>query len=191
MLDSLLELFIGAIWFILPAYFANGSPVIVGGGRPIDGGRNWRDGKRLFGDGKTYRGFIGGVIIGTAIGFIQFFFESQNGLNYSPIFRGFLLAFGALSGDLIGSFIKRRINIPRGSPALGMDQLGFMIVGVILVIIAFPLTLANYNFNLEIPFLGSLHLQYTFENFIAYIIILFPLTFLAHITSNLIVRRTI
>jgi len=39
------------IIFILPAYFANSSPVILGGGAPIDLGRKAWDKKRIFGDG--------------------------------------------------------------------------------------------------------------------------------------------
>lgn len=190
-MDPLLNIIVGAFWFILPAYFANGSPVIIGGGKPIDGGRMWRDGNRLFGDGKTYRGFIGGVLIGSIIGVIQFFFENPLEGNTSPIFRAFFLSLGALLGDLIGSFIKRRMNIDRGKPALGMDQLGFVFIGILLVVLAFPLTLENFKFILTIPFIDPLLIQYTPENFFAYVIILFPFSFLAHIGSNLLVRQTI
>ena len=58
---ALLEL---SIWLGLPAWIANATPVIFGGGRPIDGGRFMRDGHRILGDGKTIRGFIVGVFFG-------------------------------------------------------------------------------------------------------------------------------
>jgi CDP-2,3-bis-(O-geranylgeranyl)-sn-glycerol synthase len=117
-----------AFWYILPAYFANASPVLVGGGRPIDGGRVWRDGRRLLGDGKTWRGFIGGVLIGTLVGAIQYFITPDfYGSIETAVKLAFLLSFGALIGDLVGSFIKRRANLPRGYPAIGLDQLGFLI----------------------------------------------------------------
>ncbi|MDK2913245.1 MAG: CDP-2,3-bis-(O-geranylgeranyl)-sn-glycerol synthase [Thermococcaceae archaeon] len=117
-----------AFWYILPAYFANASPVIVGGGRPIDGGRTWKDGRRLLGDGKTWRGFLGGVLIGTSVGLIQYFITPQfYGSLENALKLAFLLSFGALIGDLVGSFIKRRANLPRGYPAIGLDQLGFLI----------------------------------------------------------------
>ncbi|WP_297510078.1 CDP-2,3-bis-(O-geranylgeranyl)-sn-glycerol synthase [Thermococcus sp.] len=117
-----------AFWYILPAYFANASPVLVGGGRPIDGGRVWRDGRRLLGDGKTWRGFIGGVTIGTLVGLIQYFITPGfYGDLPTALKLAFLLSFGALVGDLIGSFFKRRANLPRGAPAIGLDQLGFLI----------------------------------------------------------------
>jgi len=38
-----------AIWFFLPAYFANATPVVLGGGTPIDLGRNFLDGRRILG----------------------------------------------------------------------------------------------------------------------------------------------
>ncbi|BAD86308.1 hypothetical membrane protein, conserved, DUF46 family [Thermococcus kodakarensis KOD1] len=117
-----------AFWYILPAYFANASPVLVGGGRPIDGGRVWRDGRRLLGDGKTWRGFIGGVLIGTLVGIVQYFITPDfYGSLETAVKLAFLLSFGALIGDLVGSFIKRRANLPRGYPAIGLDQLGFLI----------------------------------------------------------------
>ncbi|ASJ02106.1 hypothetical protein A3L09_01895 [Thermococcus profundus] len=117
-----------AFWYILPAYFANASPVLVGGGRPIDGGRKWRDGKRILGDGKTWRGFIGGVLIGTVVGILQYVLTpSFYGSLGEAVLLAFLLSFGALVGDLVGSFIKRRFDLPRGYPAVGLDQLGFLI----------------------------------------------------------------
>ena len=49
------------------------------------------------------------------------------------ILIGFLLGFGALLGDAIGSFLKRRLGIGRGKPAPILDQLDFLIVALILV----------------------------------------------------------
>ena len=43
-----------AFWFMLPAYVANPTAVVFGGGRPIDAGRVLRDGRRFLGDGKTW-----------------------------------------------------------------------------------------------------------------------------------------
>ncbi|ASI99421.1 CDP-2,3-bis-(O-geranylgeranyl)-sn-glycerol synthase [Thermococcus celer] len=117
-----------ALWYVLPAYFANASPVLVGGGRPIDGGRTWRDGRRLLGDGKTWRGLAGGVTIGTLVGVLQYYITpGYYGSLKTAVLLAFLLSFGALIGDLTGSFIKRRVNLPRGAPAVGLDQLGFLI----------------------------------------------------------------
>ena len=55
--------------FFLPAYVANMSPVFVAKlvpkwSAPIDGGRVGKDGKRLLGPGKTWRGLVGGAFAG-------------------------------------------------------------------------------------------------------------------------------
>jgi len=42
-----------SVLFIVPAYFSNAGMVIVGGGKPIDRGKFWRDGRRILGDHKT------------------------------------------------------------------------------------------------------------------------------------------
>jgi len=51
-----------SLLLIVPAYFSNAGMVIVGGGKPIDGGRNFRDGRRIFGDHKTWKGLIFGPL---------------------------------------------------------------------------------------------------------------------------------
>jgi len=48
--------------FIVPAYFSNAGMVIVGGGKPLDRGKNWRDGRRMLGDHKTVSGFVKGPL---------------------------------------------------------------------------------------------------------------------------------
>ena len=60
------QLVIEALKFIFPAYCANAVPVIVGGGLQIDLGRNFFDGKPIFGKNKTFRGFLVGLAVGTA-----------------------------------------------------------------------------------------------------------------------------
>ena len=51
-----------SLLFVVPAYLSNASMVIMGGGKPIDGGRIWKDGRRLFGDHKTWKGLIKGPL---------------------------------------------------------------------------------------------------------------------------------
>ncbi len=63
------EIIIQALWLVLPAYIANASALLVGGGTPIDFGKNWKDGKRILGDGKTWRGLITGAVVGMIGGF--------------------------------------------------------------------------------------------------------------------------
>ena len=128
-MSEILRLLGGAIWFILPAYVANATPVVFGGGKTIDGGRKFTDGRPIFGAGKTWRGLIAGVAAGSAIGLIQGLIVAE---PLSHLTLGFSLALGALLGDLFGSFIKRRLDLPRGGAAPGLDQLDFVVVALLL-----------------------------------------------------------
>lgn len=117
-----------AIWFILPAYVANATPVLTGGGPPIDGGKKFSDGYRILGGGKTIRGFILGLLAGSIVGVVQFTFWSSPESWMIAV----LLAFGALLGDLCGSFVKRRVGFSRGRSFPVLDQLEF-VVGALLL----------------------------------------------------------
>lgn len=115
------------VYFFLPAYLANAAPVIFGGGAPLDRGRVFGDGKPLFGSHKTLQGTISGILVGTVTGLVQ-----------GELTRGFLLACGAIGGDLINSFVKRRINLTPGAPFPVFDQLSFIVLAVALVSLVPP-----------------------------------------------------
>ena len=123
---NILYLILLSIWFMLPAYIPNPSAALFGGGRPIDFGRRLSDGYRIFGDGKTYRGLIIGTLCGILIGLIQNILSPYIGLPQFPISALFCLSFGALLGDLIKSFFKRRLGLERGAPLPLIDQLDFV-----------------------------------------------------------------
>ena len=109
----------------MPAYVPNPVAAFVGGGRPIDGGRNYRDGRRIFGDGKTWRGFGAGVAAGIIFGILQIQVYEAAGFSRIPeltIPVVCILAFGALFGDLVKSFFKRRLGKDRGAPWLIADH---------------------------------------------------------------------
>ena len=126
-----------ALWYILPAYFANASPVIFKGKTPMDFGKKFKDGRRILGDGKTWRGFFGGLLAGTLVAVIQYYLTPNfYGSLAMALKLGFALSLGALLGDLIGSFVKRRVGMERGYPAVGLDQWGFIITALIL---AYPI----------------------------------------------------
>jgi CDP-2,3-bis-(O-geranylgeranyl)-sn-glycerol synthase len=54
-----------------------------------------------------------------------------------------LLSLGALTGDLIGSFIKRRVKVKSGDSSPFLDQLGFITMALIF---AFPLLMPGPEF---------------------------------------------
>ena len=125
-----MEIIIEALKFIFPAYCANAIPVITGGGYPIDLGKKFFDGKPIFGRNKTFRGFFSGLIVGTAVGYLESIFLSYPPENFGLLF-GLLLSLGALFGDLTGAFIKRRLGMAPGNLLPVIDQVDF-IIGAIL-----------------------------------------------------------
>ncbi|MBL7160690.1 MAG: CDP-2,3-bis-(O-geranylgeranyl)-sn-glycerol synthase [Candidatus Aenigmarchaeota archaeon] len=128
-------------WLLLPAYAANGlAPLIKfkSGLHPIDGGRQWR-GRPLLGRGKTWEGLFLGVFVAVIISLVQmttfpflpWALSEVHGviLNIVPMSAalGLLLGLGAMCGDLVASFLKRRIRLPRGAPAPILDQDDFVL----------------------------------------------------------------
>ena len=116
-----------AFWLMLPAYLPNPCAAVFGRGPPIDFGRNFTDGRRILGDGKTYIGFFAGSAAGIAIGLIQMWAAPH--YSFFPLFTLkaiFCLSIGSLLGDLGMSFVKRRIGLKRGAPFPIADQLDFV-----------------------------------------------------------------
>ncbi len=162
-----------ALWFILPAYAANGFPVVFGGGLPIDMGRKLSDGKPIFGSHKTYRGFLAGFIAGVLVSVVQtLVLETEFAADFAHllpfhfnVFIGSMIALGALMGDLVHSFVKRRIGKAEGAPLPLADQIDFVIGAIIFSVLASgsapPLLTSRLVFVITVP----LHLS---TNVIAY-----------------------
>ncbi len=117
---DILTVVIDSLWYILPSYIANMSPVVFGGGKPLDFNKKFIDGRRVLGDHKTIRGFISGVVCGTIVGVSQ-----------GRALQGFLLSLGAMVGDMVGSFIKRRLGIEEGGSVPILDQEGFLVFSIL------------------------------------------------------------
>ena len=139
MVDLWVE-FVKSLLIIFPAYAANGFPPLARGIRPIDFKRNWIDKNRIFGDGKTIEGFSFGLFAGFLIGALEAYlytdlnsYAMQFGVELPIInlFVGFMIALGALFGDLAGSFLKRRFKLKRGAEVPLLDQWNFIIGAVL------------------------------------------------------------
>lgn len=155
-----------SMFFIGPTYFANAMMVFTSNGKPIDRGKNFIDGKRLFGETKTIGGFLGGMISGFLLGLligVIFFFSHDaiqayaitqlDYLHYITLdflgqflhpegfmlfIRAFFCGLGAPIGDLTGSFLKRRFGKKSGKPFWFVDQLDFIIVTILICLPWFP-----------------------------------------------------
>ena len=143
--DVLMMVLIG-IWVFVPALLPNSAAVVFGGGTPVDFGKSM-GGKRILGDGKTWRGFFGGAFSGIAIGLVMM---GVAYLCHSGDYWGFgsdtvsavgvivCLSFCSLIGDMLGSFIKRRLGIERGQKAPILDQYDFVIGAFLITGIFYP-----------------------------------------------------
>ena len=117
-----------AIYIAIPAYVANSTPVVLGGGAPIDRGREFVDGRRLLGTNKTVKGFAYGLLFGSVAALA----EAILFRNYLLVLAGILASLGALLGDLFGAFLKRRLDILPGHPLPVVDQLDFILGALVL-----------------------------------------------------------
>jgi CDP-2,3-bis-(O-geranylgeranyl)-sn-glycerol synthase len=131
------ETVVVAIWAMLPAYVPNNVAVLGGGGPPIDGGRTWR-GRRLLGEGKTWRGTAVGVgsgaVLAVALTAIQPAVGAATGISVPrfPLVPAVALPAGAMAGDIVASFLKRRTGRERGRPLPVVDQLDFVVGAIAL-----------------------------------------------------------
>jgi CDP-2,3-bis-(O-geranylgeranyl)-sn-glycerol synthase len=140
---EVIQLIVEALKFIFPAYCANAIPVITGGGYPMDFGKKFFDGKPILGKNKTFRGFFSGLVVGTAVGYVESIFLSYPSKNSGFLF-GLLLSLGALFGDLTGAFIKRRLGMIPGDLLPVIDQVDF-IIGAVLFSFFFSFSILSWE----------------------------------------------
>lgn len=130
------------IFFLIPAYVANMMPVIfmrsdflADAKLPVDAGKRLF-GRRLFGKSKTWRGIllgaIGGSVTSLTLLLLLIFIGATNyGKSWQDLmlylFSGAIIGFGAMIGDLLKSFFKRRVGIDSGKPWPIFDQIDFVI----------------------------------------------------------------
>jgi CDP-2,3-bis-(O-geranylgeranyl)-sn-glycerol synthase len=129
-----------AIFFTFPTLIANVTPLLFGGGVPMDFRQKFFDGKRILGEHKTIRGFAAGFIGGFLMGlFTGWWLRTIIQVDYPiHLVNGFFQGLGAVLGDVVGSFIKRRMNIQSGGSLLIIDQTGYMVFGLLLGRIGAP-----------------------------------------------------
>jgi CDP-2,3-bis-(O-geranylgeranyl)-sn-glycerol synthase len=134
--------------------------VLAGGGKQMDFGRNFFDGKRVFGKNKTFRGFFFGLAVGVFVGLVE---GMVFGTARLSVLFSVLTPLGALCGDLAGAFLKRRLDIAPGGLLPVIDQVDF-VVGAIL----FSLPLAIIYWELAVAVLVITPPIHLLTNFLAY-----------------------
>jgi CDP-2,3-bis-(O-geranylgeranyl)-sn-glycerol synthase len=148
------------VWFFLPAGLANIAPIMAAKlpllkklDFPLDGYATFHH-KRVLGSHKTLRGLISGVLTGIVTVYFQVFLYATIPLvrifvtvNYSainPLLFGLLISLGALTGDAVKSFFKRRMNIAPGKSWIPFDQLDYVLGGILFTIFYIQLNLGQY-----------------------------------------------
>lgn len=127
-------LILQALYFFLPAYFANMAPVFVRKvpflNKPVS--------EKYFGANKTWRGLFFAVLLGTIVFAIQkyLYYSGYTKLalidyNGFSIMLGITMSAGAILGDLWKSYYKRKEGIKPGEPWLVWDQMDFVVGGII------------------------------------------------------------
>ena len=139
--------------------------------KPVDGGKKIA-GEEIFGSHKTWRGLITATIVGGLFfslekllihTFPQLASWSPFDLSIVPWWFGFAFAAGAITGDLVKSFFKRRFRIPPGATWYPFDQIDFLLGAALVASFYYTLTPIMW---LLIIFIGStLHIV---VNHIAY-----------------------
>jgi CDP-2,3-bis-(O-geranylgeranyl)-sn-glycerol synthase len=142
------------VYFMAPAYVANMSAPLVrywrGWNRPIS--------LRWLGSHKTVMGFaagLGGALVTTLV---------QHGLGWEMGMvdydrwgeLGLRFGLGAMGGDCVKSFFKRRVGIAPGRPWMPFDQLDFVLGALILVAPRPALTAGDLAVLLGLTFAGHI-----------------------------------
>jgi CDP-2,3-bis-(O-geranylgeranyl)-sn-glycerol synthase len=150
-LDPFFSAALSVLWLLLPAYVANSFATIPRGrGLPMDFGRTWsRDGRRVLGPSKTWSGFLFAGFVAIPIGLLEawLILLAPPSLQLVPVLTPTILAavplatlltFGAMTGDALGSFVKRRLDRPSGARTILLDQLPFVLVPIGLGLVFYP-----------------------------------------------------
>ena len=141
-----------AIYFMLPAYFSNMGASLSRKikfldflNKPIDFNKKTKHNIPIFGSHKTWRGLVAGILSGVFIAYCQkllyrlAFFKYISLIDYSKVnifVLGILFSLGAITGDLIFAFFKRRQNIKPGMPWIPFDQIN-LVVGTFIFVAPF------------------------------------------------------
>lgn len=116
---------------------------------PVDGGFAFIDGRPIFGPSKTIRGLVVAAIASSVCAIIL-------GLAWTT---GLVLGLAAMAGDLISSFLKRRMGFPPSSMVLGLDQIPESLLPALVSMNLMALTAGDVVLIVALFFIGELILS--------------------------------
>ena len=150
MLDPFLASALAVLWVLLPSYIANAFATLPRGrGPPMDLGRNWSDGRRILGPSKSWSGFLFAGFAAMPFCLLEawLILLAPPNLQLVPVLApsvaaavplAAILTFGAMGGDALGSFVKRRLGRESGARTLLLDQLPFVLVPIGIGLAVYP-----------------------------------------------------
>jgi CDP-2,3-bis-(O-geranylgeranyl)-sn-glycerol synthase len=162
--------FVHAFVVFLPAGIANMTPLLA---NKVPGLNRWETpmdfgcsfgGIRIFGAHKTWRGIITATACGTLAGLViaHTLLRSDSSMPWLPYFAA--MSFGALAGDAIKSFFKRRVGIASGKSWVPFDQIDYIIGALVCTL---PFGLPKLSFVLSVLLLYFvLHLAVTYIGYL-------------------------
>jgi len=140
---------------------ANGTPVILNklfGRRfsyPIDGGGKFVDGQPVLGSSKTIRGVVSSILV-TGAGAPVLGLDWRIGIATGAM---------AMAGDLLSSFLKRRMHLLAASKATGLDQVPESLLPLLVCRHALSLTMLDIACLVAAFFVGEVFLSILFYKF--------------------------
>ena len=167
-----LSSFLEVLYFLFPVAIANMMPVFVKRvpflNMPLDF-RKTLFGERILGTHKTWRGDFFGILGGILAVWLQQllyflpFFQRLSVIDYAtlPIFSfGFLMGFGVMFGDALGSFFKRRLQYPPGASFMPFDQIVAPLGAMVFVLPYYRVSFSFFILALAVSFLIHLIIKY-------------------------------
>ena len=149
---SILTYILACLYFFLPAYLVNMTPPLARRvnlfnflDRDVDFGKKFM-GQPIFGNHKSWRGVILGIFVGLSTVLFQgylFRFPAVQRISFldydqiNIILFGFLISLGAIFGDLLFAFIKRRLKMKPGARFIPFDQTNYVIGSAIFLTVIF------------------------------------------------------
>lgn len=160
-----------AFWFFAPAGVANFAPLFAARlpllkhwDAPMDFDRTY-GGHPIFGKNKTWRGLLFGAFAAAIVGLLQYrVITSSVESTWFIISVTGAMGFGALIGDAVESFFKRRVGVKPGERWFPFDQIDYIIGGLLFASLFVSLTFGDVA-RIFVIFFG-LHLAFSYLGYL-------------------------
>lgn len=173
----MIEHIVFALLFFLPAGLANGAPMVAAR-LPFVSRLNNPVSPRWLGKNKTWRGLVAGIVAGALAAPLVAVLAGSDGMlvvllpdvaqpiygQAKPALLGAALGFGAVAGDAVESFLKRRNGIKPGDKWFPFDQIDYIAGGLLFSLPFIRLDALWYLYIVLIWF--SMHLLFSYFGYL-------------------------